>query len=242
MDFLRNNGNWNWTQCLGSSSGGKLAWNSFAWAGSNATTGNPLLPAEPIKVGIESFPGSVPFHGDFVWNDLDGNGLQDAGEPGIDGVTITLYEDNGDGISNPSNDTPYMTTISANGGQYLFSDFPLGNYFVEFSNLPTGFNPTHTNAGDDALDSLIQSTKSTHKELPGIILLDLNLPGTDGLEVLHEIKSNEKLKHIPTIILTTSVNIKDVNNCYYEGANSYVQKPIELTDFFTAIKNIKSYK
>ena len=62
---------------------GEIAWNSFAWAGSNASTGSPLLPAEPIKVGIESFAGAVPFHGDFVWNDLNGNGIQDAGEPGI---------------------------------------------------------------------------------------------------------------------------------------------------------------
>jgi hypothetical protein len=133
---------------------GEMAWNSFAWAGSNATTGNPLIPAEPIKVGVESFPGSVPFHGDFVWDDLNGNGIQDPGEPGIDGVTITLYEDNGNGIANPGNDTPYMTTVSANGGQYLFSDFPLGNYFIEFSNLPSGYNPTHTDAGsNDAIDS-----------------------------------------------------------------------------------------
>jgi len=133
---------------------GELAWNSFAWAGSNATTGNPLLPAEPIKVGIESFPGSVPFHGDFVWYDTDGDGIQDPGELGADGVTITLYQDNGDGIPNVASDTPYMTTVSANGGQYLFSDFPLGDYFVVFSNLPSGYNPTHTNAGsNDNLDS-----------------------------------------------------------------------------------------
>lgn len=128
---------------------GEIAWNSFAWSGANATSGNPLLPAEPIKVGIESYPGSVPFHGDFVWDDLDGNGKQDPGEPGINGVTVTLYQDNGDGVANPTDDTPYMTTVSANGGLYLFSDFPLGNYFVEFSNLPSGYNPTHTNVGND---------------------------------------------------------------------------------------------
>jgi len=144
---------WEMRAPVNAPTGGELAWNSFAWAGSNATNGNPLIPAEPVKVGIESFPGSVPIHGDFVWHDLNGNGIQDSGEPGVDGVTITLYEDNGDGIANPNNDTPYQTTISANGGQYLFSDFPLGNYYVAFTNLPTGFNPTHTNAGNDAIDS-----------------------------------------------------------------------------------------
>jgi hypothetical protein len=133
---------------------GEIAWNSYAWIGSNARTGAPLLPAEPVKVGIESFPGSVPFHGDFVWHDIDGNGIQDAGEPGINGVTVTLYEDNGDGIANPSSDTPYNTTVSGNGGLYLFSDFPLGDYYVVFSNLPAGFNPTNTDVGsNDALDS-----------------------------------------------------------------------------------------
>lgn len=133
---------------------GEIAWNSFAYIASNATSGTPLLPAEPIKVGIESFPGSVPFHGDFVWNDLNGNGLQDAGEPGIDGVTVTMYRDNGDGIPNPANDTEVRTTVTGNGGLFLFSDFLLGNYFLEFTNLPAGFNPTHTNVGgNNAIDS-----------------------------------------------------------------------------------------
>ena len=133
---------------------GEIAWNSFAWIGSNATTGDNLLPAEPIKVGIELNPAAIPIHGDFVWNDLDGNGIQDTGETGVDGVTVTLYLDNGDGIADPATDTPYMTTVTANGGLYLFSNFPLGDYFIEFTNLPDGFNPTHTNAGsDNTIDS-----------------------------------------------------------------------------------------
>lgn len=131
------------------------AWNSFAYVGSNATTGTPLLPAEPIKVGIELVPGSIPIKGDFVWNDLNGNGLQDAGEPGIDGVTVNLYEDSdGDGVPEPGSDQLYTHTITQGGGNYIFSDFPVGSYFIEFTNLPSGFNPTHTNVGvNEAIDS-----------------------------------------------------------------------------------------
>ena len=132
-----------------------VAWNSFAYSASNADTDAALLPAEPIKVGIELVPGSIPIKGDFVWNDQNGNGVQDSGEPGIDGVTVNLYQDSdNDGVAEPGSDQLYTYTISQAGGQYIFTDFPFGDYFIEFTDLPSGYNPTHTNAGsDDAIDS-----------------------------------------------------------------------------------------
>ena len=133
---------------------GEVSWNSFAYVAENATTNNPLLPTEAIKVGIETIPGTVPIGGDFVWDDLDGNGLQDSGEPGIDGVRIALIKDtNGNGNLDVG-DVEYTWTISANGGQYIFSDFPIGNYFIQFSNFPSGYVETHQDIGsNEGLDS-----------------------------------------------------------------------------------------
>ncbi|MEM7533520.1 MAG: SdrD B-like domain-containing protein [Chloroflexota bacterium] len=83
--------------------------------------------------------------GDMVWEDLNGNGLQDAGEPGIQGVPVTLH--NADGTS-----TGQTTTTDADG-QYLFDGLPPGSYYVVFGDL-TGYIPTIANVGtDDTLDS-----------------------------------------------------------------------------------------
>lgn len=76
---------------------------------------------------------------------------------------------------------------------------------------------------------------------PDIILLDLNMPGIGGRDVLHEIKKHDTLKHIPVIVLTTSSNELDIEACYKEGANSYIQKPVDLEGFFQAIKLLKEY-
>ena len=83
--------------------------------------------------------------------------------------------------------------------------------------------------GDDALDFLYRRGKYADGAAPrgpGVILLDLNLPGTDGREVLAEIKSDESLKNIPVIVLTTSTDERDIGGCYQAGANSYVRKPV----------------
>lgn len=132
----------------------EVAWNSFAYIANNATTGDKLLPTEAIKVGIATTQGTVPIGGDLVWDDLNGNGLQDGGEPGIDGVRVALIEDsNGNGALNPG-DQEYTWTITANGGQYIFSDFPTGDYFIQFSGFPIGYVETHQDIGsNDGLDS-----------------------------------------------------------------------------------------
>jgi len=134
---------------------GSIAWNSFAYIGTNADTGDELLAAEPIKVGIVAVPPTGPIVGNFVWDDLDGNGLQDLGEPGINGVRVNLYEDsNGDGIFQPGTDNLETYTITSAGGLYQFSDYPPGDYFIQFSNFPSGYNITHTDVGaDDSIDS-----------------------------------------------------------------------------------------
>lgn len=98
--------------------------------------------------------------------------------------------------------------------------------------------------GEEALDYLYQRNRYSDADKsprPGLILLDLNLPGTDGREVLEEIKQKPELKTIPVIILTTSSHDKDIDNCYMAGANSYIQKPVDLQGFFEAVQRLNDF-
>jgi CheY-like chemotaxis protein len=98
--------------------------------------------------------------------------------------------------------------------------------------------------GDSALDYLFRRGGYSDPEKsprPGVILLDLNLPGTDGREVLQEIKRHEQVRHIPIIVLTTSTDDRDVNACYQAGANSYIQKPVDVDGFIRAIERLNGY-
>jgi CheY-like chemotaxis protein len=106
-------------------------------------------------------------------------------------------------------------------------------------------NPLYRCAdGDEALDYLFR--RGDYQDVgksprPGIILLDLNLPGTDGREVLSEIKKDEGLKQIPVIVLTTSTDDRDVEACYRAGANSYIQKPVDMDGFIKAIERLNDF-
>ncbi len=106
-------------------------------------------------------------------------------------------------------------------------------------------NPIHEcEDGDETLDYLFRRGKYELPEnspRPGIILLDLNMPGTDGFEVLAQIKTDSKLRRIPIIVLTTSSDSRDIDKCYAAGANSYVQKPVNLASFIKAIERLKEY-
>lgn len=95
--------------------------------------------------------------------------------------------------------------------------------------------------GDEALDFLFRRGRHAGAPQPGVILLDLNLPGTDGREVLTEIKADPELKQIPVIVLTTSSDDRDVAACYKAGANSYIQKPVDLEGFMQAIERLNDY-
>ncbi len=98
--------------------------------------------------------------------------------------------------------------------------------------------------GDEALDYLFRRGRHADAQespRPGVILLDLNLPGTDGREVLQEIKRHEQLRQIPVIVLTTSTDERDVDACYQAGANSYIQKPVDIDGFIRAIERLNGY-
>jgi len=76
------------------------------------------------------------------------------------------------------------------------------------------------------------------KELPVVILLDLKLPKIDGMEVLKRIRQDNRTKLIPVVILTSSAEPKDVVNGYSLGANGYVRKPVEFSQFVEAMRNL----
>jgi CheY-like chemotaxis protein len=102
----------------------------------------------------------------------------------------------------------------------------------------------HCETGDDALDFLHRRGRYADplaSPRPAVILLDLNLPGTDGRDVLVEIKSADTLASIPVVVLTTSADVRDVETCYRAGANSYVQKPVDLEGFMRTIRAVHDY-
>lgn len=76
---------------------------------------------------------------------------------------------------------------------------------------------------------------------PGLIVLDLNLPGTDGREVLRRIKQEKTLRKIPIVIFTTSNNPQDVEDCYQYGVNSYIIKPIDFAQLKRDIQTLVDY-
>lgn len=130
-----------------------IAWNSFGYIASRVDNGTTLVPSEPVKVGIKMQNLEPAVYGDFVWLDTNKDGIQDFGEPGIDGVRVELYEDNGDGIADPNTDTFVNWTLTANDGLYLFSDLDEGNYYALFYK-PLAFEASPVDAGvDDAIDS-----------------------------------------------------------------------------------------
>lgn len=96
--------------------------------------------------------------------------------------------------------------------------------------------------GEEALAQLTAACADDHEyTLPGVVLLDLNLPGISGAEVLKRIKSDPELKAIPVIVLTTSKDDRDIEKCYVAGANSYIQKPVDFTGFLRAIQALTDY-
>jgi CheY-like chemotaxis protein len=102
----------------------------------------------------------------------------------------------------------------------------------------------HCSDGDEALDYLHRRGRfgaPGAAPRPELILLDLNLPGSDGREVLREIKAAPDLKSIPVIVLTTSADERDIENCYLTGANTYVQKPLSLQGFLEAIQRLTDF-
>lgn len=76
---------------------------------------------------------------------------------------------------------------------------------------------------------------------PGLILLDLNMPGLDGRKLLARIKEDPELNDVPVVVMTTSTAAEDIDACYRAGANTYVRKPVSWTEFADAIARLHDY-
>jgi CheY-like chemotaxis protein len=98
--------------------------------------------------------------------------------------------------------------------------------------------------GAEALDYLFGTGIHAGRDLnimPTLILLDLKLPKVDGLEVLKRLRENAQTKRIPVVVLTSSKEQQDIVESYNLGANSYVRKPVDFTDFINAAKQLGLY-
>lgn len=95
--------------------------------------------------------------------------------------------------------------------------------------------------GADAIDFVFQKGKFKDEERPDLILLDINIPLKNGMEVLKTLKESDFSRKIPIIILTTSSSKKDLNDAYHNYANSYITKPLDMADFIKAIIKIEDF-
>jgi len=106
-----------------------------------------------------------------------------------------------------------------------------------FSKIANGYSLEAIDDGQDALDYLLAS--GSH--LPQLILLDLKMPRTGGLEVLAAIRKNERTRHIPVVILTSSAEQRDITAAYDLGANSYICKPVDYSIFVETLQCLVKY-
>jgi len=97
--------------------------------------------------------------------------------------------------------------------------------------------------GEEALDYLYcrGEFQTRAGDNPAVLLLDLKLPKVDGLEVLKQVKSDEKLRLIPVVVLTSSKEEKDMVASYKLGVNAYVVKPVDFHEFVNAIKELGAF-
>jgi len=138
--------------------------------------------------------------------------------------------------------------MTANTSQFLLIVEDSDEDFLAFERMVQRSSLTHPihrcSDGEETLDFLYHRGEyidSQQAPRPSIILLDLNLPGLDGRDVLTQIKQDSHLKIIPVVVFTTSSNPKDVEACYQHGANGYIIKPIDVNKLMRNIQVLIEY-
>ena len=118
-------------------------------------------------------------------------------------------------------------------------DIVLTMQALKKANVTNGINVAKD--GDEALRYLKKKGHFSNAETPDLILLDINLPKIDGMEVLAEIKNDEHLKTIPVVMLTTSDSENDIIQSYNNHANCYITKPVDFKKFIEVVQTIKDF-
>jgi len=98
--------------------------------------------------------------------------------------------------------------------------------------------------GEEAMDYIFAEGEYADREMsykPRVIFLDLKLPKVSGNEILKRIKSDERTKQIPVVVLTSSREEKDLEECYENGANSFIVKPVDFDKFFNSVVELGLY-
>jgi two-component system response regulator len=98
--------------------------------------------------------------------------------------------------------------------------------------------------GAEALDYLFASGAYSGRNIedrPKVVFLDLKLPKVDGIEVLRRIRSDDRLKTVPVVVLTSSHEERDITQCYRLGVNSYVVKPVDFDSFYKSVAELGTY-
>jgi CheY-like chemotaxis protein len=102
----------------------------------------------------------------------------------------------------------------------------------------------HVKDGAEALDFIFATGAYSHRKIenvPRVVLLDLKLPKVDGIDVLRAMKSDERTKQIPIVVLTSSAEDRDRVETYKLGVNSYIVKPVEFENFIKAVSEVGFY-
>ena len=102
-------------------------------------------------------------------------------------------------------------------------------------------NFSYAEDGEAALDYLNKRGQYQNAKTPDIIILDINVPRINGIQVLEEIKKDSQLKRIPVIMLTTSDALTDIEESYAKYANAYIQKPFQIKDFYNIVDTFEEF-
>lgn len=135
------------------------------------------------------------------------------------------------------NKTPVILLVEDNP-----ADVKLTQRALSKSNIANEIIVAHD--GQEALDYLFGAGAHAERDvvqMPAIVLLDLKLPRVDGLEVLRQVRANERTRLLPVIILTSSREEQDVVRSYSLGANSYIRKPVDFDQFVEAARQLGIY-
>lgn len=137
-----------------------------------------------------------------------------------------------------------MIMVHTNAVDILLLEDELADAYLVKMGLKEGrflVNLHHVFDGQEGLDFLQQVGKYVHAPRPDLIFLDLNMPRMNGYEFLTAIKANPLFDDIPIIVLTTSDVENDVVRSYQLGAASYISKPVDISQFMTAIHQLENY-